>query len=93
MLLILFKDNFRMKSLKHLNKYLVAVHPDAKFIGHNQVSTKACPSYDVYKDFITSFPSDQLSKLNLNDNQLDSSDTIQDNLFDFNFTIDGVQIL
>lgn len=37
------------ESLIKIIKYLILIYPNIKIIGHNQVSTKECPSFDVPK--------------------------------------------
>lgn len=34
-------------ALEYHMKVILSYHPDIKFIGHNQISAKACPSFDV----------------------------------------------
>lgn len=46
------KDTRTASQLKALEKYVKefhARHPKVKIVGHNQLATKACPSFDVPK--------------------------------------------
>lgn len=44
------EDNFtpdQMESLKVILDVLIRAYPNAEIIGHNEISNKACPSFDV----------------------------------------------
>lgn len=35
----------------YLLRHLVALYPEARIVGHNELSEKACPSFDVQKEY------------------------------------------
>lgn len=46
------QDNFTLEQKTCLVDYIkrfIELHPDCKVIGHNEISAKACPSFDVQR--------------------------------------------
>lgn len=43
------RTDIQLREMEHYVKYFISKHPNIKIIGHNQISSKSCPSFNVPK--------------------------------------------